>query len=83
MNYKFRYKNIGMQKLFLLYCLFGLSLAAFAQGNQRRLVSPEIQPDNSVIFRMKAPGAYSVQVVGTFSRAFRPTPMEKKDTRLQ
>ena len=71
-----------MQKLFLAYWLLVFSLGLFGQNNQRRLISPEIQPDNSVIFRIKAPGAYSVQVVGTFSPGFRPTPMEKKDSGL-
>jgi len=49
-----------------------------AQVNNTRIVSPEIQADNSVIFRIKAPRANSVQVVGTFSPGFKPTSMEKK-----
>jgi enterochelin esterase family protein len=61
--------------------MFILSLCLHAQNNTR-LVSPEILPDNSVIFRIKAPGAHKVQVVGTFSPGFKPTTMEKKDSGL-
>lgn len=50
-----------------------------AQSNAP-LVSPDIQSDNSVIFRIKAPGAYSVQVVGTMFSNFKPVPMQKKDS---
>jgi len=70
-----------MYKLSLTFCMLILSFCLNAQNNAR-LVSPDIQSDNSVIFRIKAPGAYSVQVVGTFSSGFKPTPMEKKDSGL-
>ncbi|CAN5608844.1 esterase family protein [soil metagenome] len=68
-----------MHKLSLAFCMLILSVCLNAQNNAR-LVSPDIQPDNSVIFRIKAPGAYSVQLVGTFSPGFKPIPMEKKDS---
>ena len=67
-----------MDKVFLSYCLFVFSVGLFAQNNQR-FISPEIQPDNSVIFRIKAPGASSVKVIGTFAIDFKPVPMVKKD----
>lgn len=70
-----------MCKIFLTCSMLILSFCLDAQ-NTTRVVSPEIKPDNSVIFRIKAPGAYSVQVVGTFSPGFKPTPMEKKDSGL-
>lgn len=70
-----------MYKLLLTYCLLILSIGLFAQNNQR-LISPEIQPDNSVVFRIKAPGASSVQVVGTFAHDFKPVPMIKKDSSI-
>ena len=41
------------------------------------LKSPEILPDNSVIFRIKAPNANQVNVVGTFSQKMAPVPMTK------
>ena len=68
-----------MYRILLTCYLLGLSLGLQAQFGPR-LVSPDIQPDNSVIFRMKAPGAYSVQVVGTWARDFKPVPMVKNDS---
>lgn len=68
-----------MLKLCFSFCLFVLSLCLQAQNNPR-LVSPDIQPDNSVIFRIKAPGASSVKVVGTWAADFKPVPMIKKDS---
>jgi len=59
--------------------IFALSLHA---QNNARLVSPEIQPDNSVIFRIKAPGASSVMVVGTWAKDFKPVAMVKKDSNI-
>src|SRR3954468_23974233 len=70
-----------MYKLCLTYCLLTLSLCLHAQNNPR-LVSPEIQPDNSVVFRIKAPGASSVQVVGTWAADFKPVPLVKKDSAI-
>jgi enterochelin esterase family protein len=60
--------------------LFAIPHLAKAQRQQTRIISPEIQPDNSVIFRIKAPGASSVQVVGTWAVDFKPVPMIKKDS---
>jgi len=59
--------------------IFTLSLNA---QNNIRLVSPEIQSDNSVIFRIKAPGASSVLVVGTWAKDFKPVPLVKKDSNI-
>ncbi len=70
-----------MYKLVITVYLLMISIYLDAQNNGR-LVSPDIQPDNSVIFRIKAPGASSVQVIGTFSPGFKPTPMVKKDSSL-
>src|SRR5689334_5382153 len=70
-----------MYRLSLMFCMLILSLCLHAQ-NSTKLVSPEIQSDNSVVFRMKAPGASSVQVVGTFSPGFKPTPLVKKDSSI-
>ena len=68
-----------MPKLCLICCLSILSLCLLAQNN-RRIVSPEIQADNSVIFRIKAPNASSVAVVGTFAIDFKPVSMVKNDS---
>lgn len=71
-----------MNRLTIACSLLLMSFCAKAQMNNNRIISPEILQDNSVIFRVKAPGAYSVQVVGTFSPGFKPTQMEKKDSGL-
>jgi enterochelin esterase-like enzyme len=70
-----------MYKLSITFCLLVLSVCLYAQNNAR-LGSPDIQSDNSVLFRIKAPGASSVQVIGTFSPGFKPIPMLKKDSGL-
>jgi enterochelin esterase-like enzyme len=70
-----------MHKLIVTYCMLILSVCLHSQNNPR-LVSPEIQPDNSVIFRIKAPGASSVQVVGTWATDFKPVSMAKNDANI-
>ncbi len=59
-----------------------LSIGMHAQPTNARLNSPEILSDNSVIFRIKAPGATSVQVVGTWAQDFKPVPMVKIDSTI-
>jgi len=49
-----------------LVILFMIPAAIQAQTQQGNYVSHEVQTDNSVIFRVKAPGAGSVQVFGTW-----------------
>lgn len=70
-----------MYKLSITCIAFILSLGVGAQ-NTARVVSPDIQPDNSVIFRIKAPYATSVAVVGTFALDIKPVSMIKKDSGL-
>jgi enterochelin esterase-like enzyme len=70
-----------MYKFGLTYYMLILSVYLQAQNNAR-LISPEIQPDNSVVFRIKAPGASSVQVVGTWAADFKPVPLVKKDSNI-
>ncbi len=53
---------------------------AEAQRRPSNISSPEVLPDNSVIFRIKAPNATKAQVVGTWSRGFKPNEMVKKDS---
>ena len=67
-----------MRKLSFLVCILTASLCTHAQPNNTRLNSPEILSDNSVIFRIKAPDATDVKVVGTWARDFKPVPMIKK-----
>ena len=68
-----------MSKLGSLFCMTFLSICLYAQNNGGS-TSPEILPDNSVIFRLKAPEASSVQVVGTWARDFKPVPMVRNDS---
>ncbi|RFS17566.1 hypothetical protein [Emticicia sp. C21] len=65
----------------MLYWLMLLVLPFLAQAQRRpsKIVSPEILPDNSVVFRIKAPDANSVS--GTWPKSFKNMiPMVKKDS---
>jgi enterochelin esterase-like enzyme len=53
---------------------------ADAQRRPSKIVSPEVLSDNSVIFKIKAPEAKDVKVVGTWNRRFAPDVMVKKDS---
>ena len=58
-----------MKRVLLLAALVGMSLSAMAQqalGPGTGLVSPEINPDNTVTFRYQNPKAKVVQVTGDF-----------------
>lgn len=68
-----------MSKVFLIFFTLVMGYWVHAQTNNR-LVSPDVQPDKSVIFRMKVEDANSVQVVGTWAADFKPTPLVKKDS---
>ena len=65
-----------MKRIFLLTLLLSATLGASAQqalGPGSGIVSPEINPDHSVTFRLRAPKAVKVQVRGDF--AARPCDM--------
>ncbi|WP_040762438.1 esterase [Spirosoma panaciterrae] len=65
--------------IFLLYV--GLMGSSWAQQRPNPVVSPEILPDNSVIFRIKAPSAKSVRLFGTWLKDLRNTvEMTPKDS---
>lgn len=56
-----------MKKICLLIASCAISLGAYAQqalGEFRPTVSPQINPDHTVTFRLRAPGATSVGVIG-------------------
>src|ERR1041385_995788 len=68
-----------MKQTIALVLLVG-SLNIYAQ-RPGVVATPEIQPDNSVIFRVKAPKATSASVAGSFPSSFvRTVPMVKKDS---
>ncbi len=52
-------------KTLVLMCLFAFPLWA---QNQKEIVSPEIAADHTVTFRLQAPDAKSVKVVGNFTQ---------------
>ena len=62
-----------------LFVAFFTPLFSKAQRQPTNIISPEILPDNSVVFRIKAPDAKSAQVSGTWATG-KMTPMEKKDS---
>lgn len=66
----------------ILVCVVFLNLPLHSEAQRRpsSLVSPEILSDNSVVFRVKAPNANNVKVVGTWARGYNPDNMVKKDS---
>ena len=61
-----------------LTCLALLvSAAVCAQDAAPRLVSPEVMADHSVVFRMRATGAKSVQVTGSWTLEKKPVDMRQ------
>ena len=67
----------------ILFLLLASAFIIYDVGAQRPgvMTTPEIQPDNSVVFRVKAPRATSASVSGSFPSAFaRNVPMVKKDS---
>lgn len=78
---KYSYTFI-MKKLLILAVLLQLSLASFAQqalGRGQNMISPEVNPDNSVTFRLNAPKAEKVQITGDFLTSQTPSDLTKGD----
>lgn len=62
-------------------CLFTIPWFGTAQRTKPAYASAEIQPDNSVIFRLKAPAAKTVEVYGSWPDGFaKRTAMTRKDS---
>ncbi|MBW3467002.1 esterase [Arthrospiribacter ruber] len=63
--------------------IFSICISVFAvifnspAQQESTLRSPEVLPDNSVVFRIKASNARQVSVVGTFTPEITPIPMTK------
>jgi len=74
------------QKAVCLLMLFALTTFTFqtsAQWGRRPVVSPDIQEDNSVIFRLYAPDARSVKLSGNWMQGWGASvEMERNDTGL-
>ncbi len=73
-----------MKKLFSLAIMALVAIAATAQQSlergQRPLQSPEINTDNTVTFRLKAPDAKCVMLSGDFLNSQEPVAMTKDDS---
>lgn len=74
-------RNLTLKKCALCLAAITLTLNIYAQRNPKGLVSPQVQPDNSLIFRVKVPGATSVAVFGSWPTEFKNRiEMTKKDS---
>ncbi|MEJ1242281.1 alpha/beta hydrolase-fold protein [Chryseolinea sp. T2] len=66
--------------LTILLCLFAISNLD-AQRQPSKIKSPEVLPDNSVVFRLLAPNATTAEVMGSWPTEFKNIiPMAKKDS---
>lgn len=67
--------------VFSLLAFYALPFLVYAQRQAAAVFPPEVQQDNSVIFRLKAPLAKTVSVFGTWppSKYSFGVPMEKKN----
>ncbi|WP_346857819.1 alpha/beta hydrolase-fold protein [uncultured Draconibacterium sp.] len=66
-------------KLITILLLSFVFLNTNAQQQQQTVQSPEILKDNSVVFRLDAPDAKSVKLVGTMNPDFTPLDMTKNE----
>lgn len=71
----------GNKALSFFAIIFFLPLCINAQRPGNNIVSPEVQPDNSILFRLKVANADSVQVFGSWPSEYKNAIcMVKKDT---
>ncbi|MDD4500482.1 MAG: alpha/beta hydrolase-fold protein [Bacteroidales bacterium] len=68
-----------MKSLQIAFALLFTFTGLFAQRNAPRIISPEIQEDNSVIFRLLAPEASNVKLRGTMFSDFSGKEMIKNE----
>ena len=72
-----------MKKVLLTACTIGFALQVLSQENiwwKTPVNSPEVNKDNTVTFRLKAPNASSVEIVGDFLSRNEKAEMKKVDT---
>lgn len=79
-NIKMNKKQNGLRVVIILIVFLAFSSNLLAQRTPSGYISPEILPDNSVIFRIKAPDAKKVVVSGTWSSGSRSVELDKKDS---
>ena len=73
-------KKLNLFSLTLILILSEIINPAIAQNRARPVKSPEVLPDNSVVFRLYAPDAKTVKVTGTFMDLTKNIEMVKGDT---
>lgn len=65
----------------LILLIFALSSSLYAQRSPSKIVSPEILPDHSIVFRIKAPDAKKIFITGTwYPQSTKRVEMVKKDS---
>jgi len=75
-------KKINLLTLTLILILSGIFYPATAQNRAKPVKSPEVLPDNSVVFRLYAPDAKTVKVTGTFMDMTSSIEMVRSDSGL-
>jgi enterochelin esterase family protein len=73
-------KKLNLFTLTLIFLLSGILYPAMAQNRVKTVKSPEVLPDNSVVFRLYAPDAKTVKVTGTFMDFSKSIEMVKSDS---
>lgn len=73
-------KKLNLFTLTLIFLLSGFLYPAAAQNRVKTVKSPEVLPDNSVIFRLYAPDAKTAKVTGTFMDMASTIEMVKSDS---
>jgi enterochelin esterase-like enzyme len=73
-------KKLNLSGLLLLLMITAISEPSISQTRRKSVISPEVMPDNSVVFRLYAPEAKTVKVTGTFMDMASNIEMVKSDS---
>ena len=75
-----QYKTLKSTAVYIALLIITLQFSAIAQPQRPTpVVSPDVQTDNSVIFRLRAPEAMSVKLGGTMNEGYAQLDMTKND----
>ena len=74
--------NPTKKNILTFFVVLTFPFIVFAQFGQNRIKSPEIHPDNKVTFRVQAPKADSVLLVGNWMPPMQSIPLTKSDSGL-
>ncbi|MEZ4852470.1 MAG: alpha/beta hydrolase-fold protein [Bacteroidia bacterium] len=69
--------NLKKSAFVFFILLIAMSFAGISQDRPAPVISPDIQEDHTVIFRLRAPEAQSVKLVGTMNADFSGLEMKK------